>query len=522
MGRRRTLGLRAVLGLLAGLVAVLPGGTVATGSAAADASPGRVAAAIPPAPVRDFMTHTAMASVGDRTAASQAAPAGNISPNVEFLSNLPVLPTAISAAFIGNIAYVSTVLGLYSVDISDPRNPVVVGAAPQYVWENEHMTADPVRKRVFISRDPRGYTSPATSGGAFPEGAIEVYDVSNPSLMVLLGYVRLPAGHTSTCIGTCDYLWTQGPASGSFNPPDWKGRPVFGTDVSNPLAPVACPNPLDLNANDGTTDYAHSVDLDANGVAWVSGRGHVRGFWTEGQHLNPVSGQVETATPCSPVPYAGGGTNEGNAAEAIIHNSFHDLNAAVDGRRGDVVMATEEDVTTDCTKAGRFLTYDLKGSYQGQGWINTAATHFRLNKLDQWTPKDQPGSTGCDSAHWFTDRGDQLVAIAFYSQGTRFLDVSDPRHIRQAGYYNAGSTNSWAAYWRPDNIVVVTDFTRGLDILRYHDTPAGTAAPAAVPATAGAAAGLPNTSTGAPGAAIAGLLLAVALLGLLGGRRKIS
>ncbi|MEA2646385.1 MAG: hypothetical protein QOE92_1468 [Chloroflexota bacterium] len=521
------------------LVAATPGTP-----APAPASPtpyARPATHLPAAPVRDFMAQAAVAAVGDRNAAAQAAPAGEISDNVEFLSNLPELETAISAAFIDDIAYVSTVTGLYSVDISDPANPVLVGAAPQFIWENEHMTADPVRKRVFITRDPRGYTSPATSGGTFPEGAVEIYDVSNPAAMLLVGYVRLPAGHTSTCLGNCDYLWTMGPASGSFNPPDWHGRPVFGTDITNALTPVDCPGPLDLNSNDGVTDYAHSVDPDANGVAWVSGRGHVRGFWVEGDHLNPVTGNVETATPCAPIPYGGGGTNEGNANEGIMHNSFHNLTASVDGRAGDVVMATEEDVTSNCDLAGRFMTFDIGGSYQGQGWINTDQTHFRIPSLGYWTPEGQPGSSGCDSAHWFTDRGDALVAIAFYSQGTRLLDVSNPRDIRQVGYYVPTSTNSWAAYWRPQNLVVVTDFGRGLDIFRYHDEvsvpvgppsvrqpPAAAAvAPAEAPAGDGGAGGggLPNTAGFPRGAALAigaaALLLVAVGAGLPRRRREV-
>ena len=76
-----------------------------------------------------------------------------------------------------------------------------------------------------------------------------------------------------------------------------------------------CGKWLDTGANDGKTDYAHSIDIDDNGVVWVSGRGHVRGFWTGGPHVNPVDRKVETASPCDPIPYAGGGTNEGNRAE---------------------------------------------------------------------------------------------------------------------------------------------------------------------------------------------------------------
>ncbi|MGH2650984.1 MAG: hypothetical protein ACRDHK_07215, partial [Actinomycetota bacterium] len=122
--------------------------------------------------------------------------------------------------------------------------------------------------------------------------------------------------------------------------------------------------------------------------------------------------------------------------------------------------------TTNCAASGRFVTYDLQGSHEGQGWIDTDQTHFRMRVLDIWTPEGQEGATGCDSAHWFEERGDFMVAIAFYSQGTRFLDVSNPKKIRQAGYFRPDDGNAWAAYWH-DGYVFVPDFQRGVDILRF-------------------------------------------------------
>ena len=89
-----------------------------------------------------------------------------------------------------------------------------------------------------------------------------------------------------------------------------------------------------------------------------------------------------------------------------------------------------------------------------------------MTLLSTWTPERQPGSTGCDSAHYFTDRGDGTLAAAFYGQGTRFLDARNPRAIRQVGYYRPDDANTWAAYWRPGNLVFVADFDRGVDVLR--------------------------------------------------------
>jgi hypothetical protein len=234
------------------------------------------------------------------------------------------------------------------------------------------------------------------------------------------------------------------------------------------------------------------------------------------------------------VPYAGGGTNEGVfGVGAIMHNSWHDLSVAVDGRQGDVLAATEENTVTDCKISGRFLTYDLGNTYTGAGYAGIDKTHFRMTRLDSWTPEGKPGSTGCDSAHWFTDRGDGIVAIAFYSQGTRFLDIRDPRHIKQVGWYNitgvngtqAGATNTWAAYWRPNNYVVVADFGRGVDILRYHDVASAPTGVVVAPRSGqqpgyaqAASAVLPNTGLKGAAGAIPAALLAGALVAA--GRRR--
>src|SRR4051812_12017832 len=187
------------------------------------------------------------------------APAAT-SPNVRALARLPELTTAISSNFIGDTMFVSTVHGLYSYDVSDPSSPRRLGSAPQYIWENEDMDVDPVRKRVFISRDPRGFTSPATPGSAFPYGALEIYDTADPEILRLPSGVRLDPGRKAPSVSGGDFVGTGGRAgSTTTQPSDWGGRPIFATDVRDPAHPVKCPEPIGLERNDGKTDYAHDV-----------------------------------------------------------------------------------------------------------------------------------------------------------------------------------------------------------------------------------------------------------------------
>jgi hypothetical protein len=423
--------------------------------------------------LRALVLLEALALVAGAVTASRAAtvtagtpPAGAISPNVEFVTNLPEAASAISINFIGDTMFVSTVKGLLSYDVSDPTQPKLLGALPYYIWENEDVDVDAKRHLLFVSRDPRGFTSPATTD--FPYGAVEVYDVSNPSVFVPLSVTTLPTGHTTTCVDGCNYTWTGGPATSPLDAHDWGfGRPIYALDMRDPSHPVECPHPIDTGRADGQTTYAHDVQVDAKGIAWVSGDGGIRGYWVSGRHRDPVDGKVKKATGCDPVPYAGGGTVLGryNTRGGLMHNAWRDLGATIDGHKGDVLYATEE-VTdaSSCKGFGRFATYDLRGTFHGEGWRDIAKTHFRMRELDEWTPEKQPGSNGCDSAHYFTDRGDQFLAGAYYTQGTRFLDLSDPRHIRQVGYFRPDNADTWASYWHK-GYVFIADFERGIDVI---------------------------------------------------------
>jgi hypothetical protein len=495
-----------------------------------------------------------------------------MSANVESVATIPELKSAISINFIDDTMFVSTAAGIFSYDVSDPASPQLLGSLPMYIWENEDVDVDPKRKRLFISRDPRGFTTPASPGSAFPVGAVHIIDVSDPSFLKQDGFFTVPAGHTTTCVNACDFVWTAGPYKNEqTQPADWVGRPIYATDVTDPANPKPCPDPIATGHNDGVTDYVHDVQVDSRGVAWVSGAGGVRGYWTAGSHRNPVTGAVETATACKPIPYAGSGTPESATPSRFMHNAFRapdgpgvpgsrtaEAPAAPAGpapvigapqagapasktraakskkvaktcsaakpkkratkkkrravkahaaaapkrkprkrsaaRRGKcstkvtrprtvkkvraraavaddgiaaerILYGTEENITDDCAQSGRFVTYDLAGTFDGEGFKDTAKTKHRMRVLDTWTPDKAEGSTGCASAHYFSSRGDGMFANAFYEQGVRFLDVSDPRDIRQVGWWRPANANTWAAYWHKGH-VFVADFTLGVSVLK--------------------------------------------------------
>jgi hypothetical protein len=422
-------------------------------------------------------------------------PSGSMSSNLEFVANIPNEVTAISMHLVDypdgrRVAFVSTTTGVRSYDVTDPASPSLLGAVVEPIWENEDMDVDVRRKIVVVSRDPRLFIADPIK--AKPTSGVQLFDATNPRLLLPITFIPLPVGHTATCINGCDYLWVNGPYGhpitlpGQPNPgnaPE-RGRPIIAVDIRDPGNPVISTQPIDTHRNDGVTDYVHDVQVDEARIAWVSGAGGVRGYWTTGRHRDPVTGKTRTATGFDPIPYAGGEI----PGDLFSHNSYRpdalryrarDPNKANyrdrRPRQGEVLLATEETFAGDCAADGKLRTVDLKGrlvggrwdGFEGKGWKPRNGQAYELPVLDSWGVVGAQGSSATSdcSAHYF-DYQNGLAAEAFYSQGVRILDVSDPYHIKQIGWYVPDNGMAWAAYW-DGQYLFVADFIRGVDVLRF-------------------------------------------------------
>jgi hypothetical protein len=401
------------------------------------------------------------------------------------------LPEAANATAINFLSYddgrdVMVVVGRFGAmtyEVSDPANPVALGSIGNDAlalpgesgtfWQSEDTDVDDARKLIFLSRDPRAYGGSTSTGTA----GVYIIDAADPADLQLITFHELGAGHTASCINDCQYLWSGGPGRGNDQPSDWRGRPIFVTDVTDPANPVTFEQPIDLHRNDGRTDYSHDVQVDADGVAWVSGFGGVRGYWTEGEHHDPLLGEVREATAWDPIPYAGGGIAEDAAPSTLLHNSARPVEAdAHDGHTptdehpaGSLVYGTEEAFTPNCVNGGNFVIASLEGSYDGQGWRSTVDEPFRLRTVGTWSPwlKEGMGIGASCSAHYF-QLSDGIVAYAWYTQGVRFLDITDPTDPIQVAYFRPLNANAWAPYWHNDH-VFIADGNRGVDIIRLTD-----------------------------------------------------
>jgi hypothetical protein len=451
------------------------------------------------------------------------APAASAaSKNVKLLDNLREAKYATAINFLqyghgSDVMLVTGRFGLKSYSLRDPAHPRLLDAITaedlrlpgdppvnfdeskgdlSTFWQNEDMDVDHDRKLALISRDPRSYLGSTSRGPGEPDpngatniAGLYVVDAKNPADLKLLSFEQLPTGHTTTCINDCRWLWTGGPASTTTQkaaPLNWTGgRPLIVTDLRDPRHPHGYPDaPVDLFRRDGVTAYSHDVQVDDMGVAWVSGDGGTRGYWTAGRHYDPLRGRTRTATALDPVPYGGGGLPESITKDkdgGFEHNAWRPVgkNAPRGDRRyrkGELLLATEEDfgpADEGCSKQGMFSISSLKGSFDGDAWRSTAADPYRLKVVGKWYPGGKEGSrpgpfdpdVDTCSAHYFDVDG-PVVSYAWYEEGTRFLDISDPANPRQFAYWRPDEGIVWASYLHR-GYVYTADHVRGVDVLKF-------------------------------------------------------
>ena len=273
---------------------------------------------------------------------AELPPGAQISASLEYVGKVPDSSNIVEGKFdrIGNreVLVVTGRFGFKTYDVSDPTSPRLLDTfqppgilGANGFWQDEDMDLDTNRKLIIGSLDPRhDDVDQAACPGIGTLGSknrdpdcrsgFYVISYADPANMRQVGdFVEVPAGHTSSCIEKCHYIWTGGPARrddqaslGPFVPGGrGDGRPIWVTDLTDPENPVVRPEPIDLWRNDGATDYSHDVDVDAEGIAWTSGRGGLLGYAVRGRWRDPRTDSMRVAKPWDPILVAGGGIEGG-------------------------------------------------------------------------------------------------------------------------------------------------------------------------------------------------------------------
>ncbi len=377
--------------------------------------------------------------------------------------------------------------GLSVFSLKDPAHPqfisqvnlAALNAAGNQVmtqfWENENLTIDSKRMIAWLTRDS------TQARGLFP---IDISDPWNPKV---IGFHKVPQGHTATCLNDCTFIWSVGGITlPTENPDGFRNKPsmVAVTDVRDVNHPYTYPSSFAANVHRSgvVTGSTHSVDVDFEGVAWVSASRGVRGFYTDGKHLDPATGVSRWATPYNPISYGGGAV--AGSDTAFMHNAYRFPHKLGNFDKGDVMLIGNEINNGSCTSAGKFIFASVKGTRDAIDNVGTPAAPAKMARLATYSPGGKPGEkqdatgkqVGDCSAHWFTVKGN-IVAMSFYEQGTRFIDVSDPTNPVQVGYFRVPGigtgatpeqifTDTSATYWHGD-YVYVSDYGRGVDVIKF-------------------------------------------------------
>jgi hypothetical protein len=415
---------------------------------------------------------------------------------VEHLGTLPA-PGGVSANFKRyangkTYMFISTLAGLHVYDVSNAASPARVATLPMPHFQNEDVSLG--GDRLLISTD-----------GGVGGGYLLEIDISNPTTPLPVRAIKMePAGegHTASCIDpACRWVWVAGdqvtpgidvldlekPAqvdAGAVKADNDPGLWTFGF-FPIPKSDVA----RGTIGRDRFREFGwstHDVHVDEAGVAWVAGGDGTIGFdvsnYGAGDPLDPpVVARTGDAALNDGDSFDGPlfGNTEGfdpENSKDTVNDFVHHNALRPDG--GDTVLITEEDLYNrrvsnmpgGCEVQGSFQTWGVEGGDLVP--LDTWTTEFNelLADADQdpWGGDIVP-TMGLCSAHYFDERNG-LVAVAWYEQGVRLLDIEDPANIEQVGYWVPPGGATWSTYWAPTakDVLYVVDNKRGVDVLRVR------------------------------------------------------
>ena len=186
-------------------------------------------------------------NAGAATQVAEAPPGAVISDSLEYVARVPDSAGIVEGKFdtVGKREILVTTgrFGFKTYDVSDPESPQLLDTfqpadilGANGYWQDEDMDLDVRRNLIIGALDPRHddvdqTACPGTGTTRNPACRSGFYVISyeDPANLRQVGdFVELPAGHTSSCIENCHYVWTGGPARrndqadlGAFHP----GRP---------------------------------------------------------------------------------------------------------------------------------------------------------------------------------------------------------------------------------------------------------------------------------------------------------
>lgn len=340
------------------------------------------------------------------------------SDNVEFITHVPLNNDSAGAKLVGDYFYVTSSRGLLIYDVSDPVAPTISGFLPL------------LQTPYFAEEDPDTNGKILLVGGL--DGVLNVISVEDKTSPQIIGTLDGGDAHTTTCVLDCKWAYND------------DGRII---DLRDPTKPEIAGDWTEGSA----VGQSHDVTEVAPGIVMTSSTPML----LLDARKNPAKPKVMASV---------GGTEPRYIHANVWPQEMKDrfLLVQAETTSGVSTCGGEDD--------GSFMTFDATK------WKKTRSFEM-IDELRYETglPTDGRMPYGTYCAHWFdvhpSYSNGGLLAMAFYENGTHFLDISSKGKISEAGYFVPLAGSVSADYWVTDEIVYAVDYNRGIDILRYTGKP---------------------------------------------------
>ncbi len=359
------------------------------------------------------------------------------SKDFQHIANVPIGGIAVSAQAVGDTYFISGwQSGLYSYDIKDPTDPVLL----------DHMTVDEIQITHNENEDL------ATNGKILLLSQVNrvdalnrlmVIDVRDPSDMKLLSTLDGAGGHTLECLYDCK--WAYASSSGSSS----AGLII---DLRNPEEPKLLDKPWS-EAVGGIS--AHDVTEVRPGLVLTS--------------TTPMF-VLDTKDPAHPralfsTDPEGPHTGHNNIWPRAGKDRFM-ISASETSANGRCELYGDDD--------GRTLQVWSAAGWRTSGFKRVGTFTLSSGTSNDGKPVlDALGVQGC-SAHWAHEsprfRNGGLVAMAAWSHGVRLLKVSKKGDIEEVAWFLKDVQGAVDVEWITDRIMYVVEVGGGqgsFDVIEY-------------------------------------------------------
>jgi hypothetical protein len=333
--------------------------------------------------------------------------------NVTHVATVPLDTDIAGGRLLGKDFFVRTAKGVTVYDARNPALPVPKGFVAVPATPNQEREDIDTNGKVLVT-------------GQSYDGVLYVVDVQNRTTPRVLAALPGAADHTNSCVLSCSFVYG---SSGTI------------VDLRDPSAPKQLPQRwtqlLGLPSGHDVTEVRPGLLVTAT---------------------NPVA-YVDARNPAAPRLLASGVVPD----DLYVHGTAWPRA----GKDRFVLAGTETGVGCQ-GELGTFNVFDTRKASKGQ-LVRTGGYSLERGLPTEMTGK-APAAQHC--GHWFDPhpsfKDGGLVAMAWYTFGVRFLQVTPKGTVEERGFWQPLPGMTSAVYWVSPDTVWVTDYTaRAIDVLRF-------------------------------------------------------